>query len=386
MKPKCMLEYDIAIIGSGPSGSCAALTLQNTNVRVALFEKEEFPRQKVCGDGLCDRSINTLRAISESYYFEFMETFSPLPMQKTDLVYKGTHYTLNFKNFGYTCKREDFDAFLFSRIQRDCSNCTIYQNTQIAEVQKHENGLIIRSTQNETFFAKMVIVANGAKSHIATELTEKPWEKEKNGVAIRAYFSGVTDTKSDTIELHYSKKYFPGYFWIFPMQNNIANVGFGYSMKDKDKHPLSIHEIFTEWIQNDGKLRERFKNAVPISKMQGGLIPYNTNDFSSAGNRYIITGDAASLIDPISGGGIGSAMYSGYCAAKTALQCVETQDFSYTQTKTYEKALKQRIQKEIRKRNRLQKLIRRLPFMLDVFAHIAKNQTRLQKISSWYFR
>jgi flavin-dependent dehydrogenase len=170
------------------------------------------------------------------------------------------------------------------------------------------------------------------------------------------------------------------------MQNNIANVGFGYSMKDKNKHPLSIHEIFTEWIQNDGKLRERFKNAVPISKMQGGLIPYNTNDFSSAGNRYIITGDAASLIDPISGGGIGSAMYSGYCAAKTALQCVETQDFSYTQTKTYEKALKQRIQKEIRKRNRLQKLIRRLPFMLDMFAYVAKNQKRLQKISSWYFR
>src|SRR5690606_19953283 len=132
-KRKHMIEYDIAIIGAGPSGSTAALALQHANVRVALFEKDEFPRQKICGDGLCDRSINTLRAISETYYNEFIETFSPLPIQKTDLVYKGTHHTLNFKNFGYTCKREDFDAFLFSRIQRDCSNCTIYQNTQIAE-------------------------------------------------------------------------------------------------------------------------------------------------------------------------------------------------------------------------------------------------------------
>lgn len=231
-----MIEYDIAIIGAGPSGSTAALALQHANVRVAFFEKDEFPRPKICGDGLCDRSINTLRAISESYYTEFIETFSPIPIQKTDLVYKGTHHTLNFKNFGYTCKREDFDSFLFSRVQRDCSNCTIYQNTPIADVQQNENGITILTKNNVTFFANLVIVANGAKSHIASALTNKPWIKEKNGIAIRAYYSEVKDVKKDTIELHYSKKYFPGYLWIFPIQNNITNVGFGYHLKDEKKY------------------------------------------------------------------------------------------------------------------------------------------------------
>src|SRR5690606_11000411 len=100
------------------------------------------------------------------------------------------------------------------------------------------------------------------------------------------------------------------------------NVGFGYHLKDEKKYEDSIQDIFTTWIQNDPKLRERFKNATQISKMQGGLIPYNSNDFSCAGNNYMITGDAASLIDPISGGGIGSAMYSGYAAAQTAISCV----------------------------------------------------------------
>ena len=65
-------DFDIAIIGAGPAGCSAALTLQKTQCKVALFEKSEFPRQKICGDGVCDRSINTLQAINPLYFEEFL--------------------------------------------------------------------------------------------------------------------------------------------------------------------------------------------------------------------------------------------------------------------------------------------------------------------------
>ncbi|MFW5851384.1 MAG: NAD(P)/FAD-dependent oxidoreductase [Bacteroidota bacterium] len=382
-----MTNYDIIIIGAGPAGCSAALSLKDSDKRIALFDKETFPREKICGDGICDRSINTLRAISLDYYTEFMNHFTPHPIQKTSLVYKGRHHILNFKNFGYTCKRRDFDAFLFNLVKRDCTHIDIYENTTVSQIERTDkNTLTITAHNGESYTAHMIIIANGAKSKLAAELQNKPWGKSSNGVAVRAYFSGVQGVQDDMIELHYKKEFFPGYFWIFPIEKNICNVGFGYHLKQADKHLFSIQDIFHSWIETDPQLKKRFAHATMESKLQGGLIPYNSNNFDCAGDNYIITGDAASLIDPISGGGIGSAMYSGHIAAHTAETCIETQDYSYTTTQNYESQLKARIQQEIKTRHRLQKIISHMPYALDVCAALAKKQTLLDRISSWYLR
>ena len=66
--------FDIAIIGAGPAGCSAALTLRNSGCSVALFEKSSFPRNKICGDGVCDRSMNTLKDINPAYFEEFLAT------------------------------------------------------------------------------------------------------------------------------------------------------------------------------------------------------------------------------------------------------------------------------------------------------------------------
>lgn len=377
--------YDIAIIGAGPAGSSAALALKDSKANILVCDKDQFPRPKICGDGLCDRSINVLRALSDEYYQEFISEFNPLPVKKTSLVYKGKHHILSFKNFGYTCKREEFDAFLYTRIQRDCPHITL-QNTEIRDVETIPNGIRLTDSQGNTYNTHMLIVANGAKSHIAAKLQNKAWKKEENGVAVRAYYENVADLTPDTIELHYAKKYFPGYFWVFPIGENMANVGFGYHMKDSSIQQESIQNIFHEWIQNDPHLRARFSEARMVSSLQGGLIPYNKNDFSSTGDSYIITGDAASLIDPISGGGIGSAMLSGYLAAKTAQDGFEAKNYSYEITKQYEQLLTNRIEKEIRVRNKLQNTISNQPWLLDVLAFAAKSSRLLQKISAWYLR
>ena len=67
-------HFDIAIIGAGPAGCSAALSLRNADCSMALFDKAQFPRTKICGDGLCDRTINTLKAISPAYLEEFIST------------------------------------------------------------------------------------------------------------------------------------------------------------------------------------------------------------------------------------------------------------------------------------------------------------------------
>ncbi|HOS83534.1 MAG TPA: geranylgeranyl reductase family protein [Bacteroidales bacterium] len=381
-----MQIFDIVIIGAGPAGCSAALSLQHSGLRVGLFEKDQFPRSKICGDGVCDRSINTLRTINPSYVDEFLKMVPSQCISKTALVYKSHMYTLEFSSFGYTCKRYEFDNFLFSLVQRDCKNVEVFQQNPITRIESSGNGYLLANQSGDVYSASLILIANGAKSTIAQFVTGNVFSKANYGVAIRAYYSGVRGMHADTIELHYKKEYFPGYLWVFPLADGTANVGFGYHMQDAQKFSGTIQELMQQWILTDVHLRERFAHAQMVSPMQGGLIPYNTNTFNCSGNNYMICGDAASLIDPISGGGIGSAMLSGHLAATYAIECCAKHDFSAEATKKYEDHLKKRIQKEIKTRYYIQQKISKHPNVLDILSIIGKNTKLLNRIKRWYVK
>lgn len=346
------LSFDIAIIGAGPAGCSAALTLQNSQCSVALFEKATFPRNKICGDGFCDRSINTLKDINPVYIDEFLSTQKSLCIKNTEIEYKNRSYVVGVNSFGYTCKRLDFDNFLFSLVRRDAKNVSVFQNCGIRKVERTDGGLNLYAKSGEVYFTKMLLVCNGATSMIARELTGSKPDKSNLGVAVRAYYSGVKDLKDDTIELYYKKEFFPGYLWVFPMADGTANVGFCCLEKDlKDE----IRLIFEKWISSDDNLSQRFAEAKSISPLVGGVIPYSADEYNCFGDNFFVCGDAANLIDPITGGGIGSAMVSGYYAAQVAEKCVLNGNFSRTATEEYSKMLQKRVGRDMHTRFVLKK-------------------------------
>lgn len=362
-------KFDIAIIGSGPAGCSAALTLRNSSCSVALFEKSSFPRNKICGDGVCDRSINTLKDINPAYFEEFLATQKALCIKNIEIGYQNRSYVTSVKSYGYNCKRLEFDNFLFNLVQRDAKNVTVFQNCGIRKVERTDKGFRLYAHNGEIFFAKMLLVCNGASSKIARELTGSKPEKSDLGVAVRAYYSGVKDLKNDTIELHFKKEFFPGYLWIFPMADGTANVGFGCLVNDlKD----DIRSIFQSWIANDDTLRQRFSEAKSISPLVGGLIPYNVDKFDCFGDNFCVCGDAANLIDPVTGGGIGNAMASGYYAAQVAEKCVLNGIFSKTETEKYSKMLQKRIGRDIHTRFVLTRLIMKHRWLLPICLRLWK--------------
>lgn len=364
-------EFDIAIIGAGPAGCSAALALQKSNCSVALFEKESFPRNKICGDGVCDRSINTLKEINPAYLEEFMATSKPLRIRNVAIGYKNHSYLIDAKSYGYTCKRLDFDSFLFSLVQRDAKNVSIFQNCGIRKVERTDGGLRLYAKNGEVFFTKILLVCNGASSMIARELTGSKPDKSNLGVAIRAYYSGVKDLKDDTIELYYKKEFFPGYLWVFPMSGGTANVGFCCLKSDlKD----DIRSIFEKWISSDDNLRQRFAEAKSISPLVGGVIPYNVDEYDCFGDNFFICGDAANLIDPITAGGIGNAMASGYYAAQVAEKCVLSGNYSRTATEEYSKLLQNRIGHDIHTHLFLQKMIMRHRWLIPICLQLWKKR------------
>ncbi len=377
-------KIDVAIVGAGPAGCSAALSLRDANCSVALFDKAQFPRTKICGDGLCDRTINTLKAISPAYLEEFLSTQDSLCVKNTELYYKGRPYVVDFKNFGYICKRHDFDAFLFSLVQRDCKNVLVFQKCGIQSITRSANGMQLVDEYGEKFEAKMVLVCNGAASKLARNLTGNTYDKDSMGVAIRAYYSGVLGLKPGTMELHYKKEYFPGYLWIFPLADGTANVGFGCKVPHNNEERETLQNMFDQWISSDEALKARFAQAQRLSLIQGGLVPYNTGDFSCFGDNFCVCGDAANLIDPISGGGIGSAMLSGRFAALVAAECVNKGDYSKQATELYAQNLRKRVEKEMKTRGFLQRTISRHPWLLDVLAFAGKQSRIFAKIKTWY--
>ena len=361
-------KFDIAIIGAGPAGCSAALTLRNSQCSVALFEKSTFPREKICGDGVCDRSINTLKQINPAYYDEFLATQKPLCIKNIEIGYKNRSYLVGVKSFGYNCKRLDFDNFLFSLVQRDAKNVTVFQNCGIRKVERTADGMKLYANNGEEFFTKMLLVCNGASSIIARELTGSKPDKSNLGLAVRAYFSGVKEMKNDTLEMYFKKEYFPAYLWIFPLPDGTANVGFGCLIKDLKE---DIRSIFDKFIADDDVLRQRFADATSLSPLVGGLVPYNVDNFDCFGENFCICGDAARLIDPITFGGIGNAMASGYYAAQVAEKCVLNGNFSKTGTEEYSKMLQKRIGRDIHYRHIFKKILMRhrclLPMCLKLW-------------------
>ncbi len=375
--------YDIAIIGAGPAGCCAALALRNANCTVALFEKDEFPRSKTCGDGLCDRSINALKSLSQDYYKEFKETLPFVEITSTTLFYKNRPYQINFKDFGYTCKRLNFDNFLFSLVKRDCKNIEIHQKTPIHSISKGNEAMLLSAQDGKQFSAHIIIVCNGANSNLVQQVNGVKYKKDNMGVAVRAYYSNVQGL-TNSIELYYKKEYFPGYFWIFPLQDGLANVGFGCHLSQNTPENKDYKSILEDWISNTPNVRERFSLSQRQSEITGGLIPYNSTKYNICGNNFFICGDAANLIDPISGGGIGTSMVSGIYAAQIAEKCIQNANYSANATKEYVTLLKKRVGKEMKLRFRIQKMFTNHSWLLDVFAFFAKQKWILNLIQKHY--
>ena len=119
-----------------------------------------------------------------------------------------------------------------------------------------------------------------------------------------------------------------GYFWIFPLPNGECNVGFGVLSEIAAKQKINIRSVFNELIHSDKAIAARFKNAAPIGDLQGWGLPLASRQRKVMGNGWLLVGDAASMVTPSSGEGIGNGMKTGFIAAHFIKKAVEENKFS----------------------------------------------------------
>ena len=139
-----------------------------------------------------------------------------------------------------------------------------------------------------------------------------------------------------------------------------------------------------ELIAKDPVLKARFKNAKLEGDVKGFGLPLGSKKRPISGEGFMLVGDAASLIDPFTGEGIGNALYSGMFAAEQAARCLEANDFSAAFMQNYDHAAYQRMWSELKLSHRMQKLVN-FPWLFNLVVNKArKNRTLSETISCMF--
>ena len=362
--------FDIAIIGAGPAGTACALALKESGLKVALLDKSEFPRDKVCGDAIGGRVKKVLNEISP----ELLSGLNTYPLKNLSSGWKlfapnGKTIEVNFVNPGYVSKRFDFDDLLFRKVSGQ-NNLSVI-NTGISNIQSDENEIEIITDAGNKITAKLVIGCDGAHSIVAKKLAGFKVDHRHYSGAVRAYYQDVEGTaNSELLEIHLVKGFLPGYFWIFPLHNNLCNVGFGMLSSDIKERRIDLKVALKQIIQTSPQLSARFRSAKLVDDVTGFGLPLGGIQRNVSGHRFMLCGDAASLIDPLTGEGIGNAMLSGMYAARQAVNCFTKNSFTAADMKAYDDTVYTKLLPELKKNLFMQRAFNR-PWLINILVNVA---------------
>ena len=363
------LTTQVIIIGAGPAGAGASIFLTKVGIPHVIIEKETFPRDKICGDACSGKTVFVLRKANPAWVediFDHTELHTP----SHGVIFASPNgHTLNIpfnpakiipgQAPGFVTPRLVFDNFLFEKLTSPFA--TIYQQSAIKSIERRQEGVNVHFTQgpeNYQVTAPLIIGADGDKSRVRKVLLKQNVAAKAYCVGLRAYYKGVTGMhEKNFIELHYLPEVLPGYFWIFPLANGMANVGIGMmSERIRDKK-INLREEMLRAIKNNPNISHRFTNASLTGKIQGWGLPMCLKRQALSGDNFLLTGDAASLIDAFTGEGIGNALYSGMLAAFAAEESLKAgkYDAAFIKAK-YDDVLFKRIGDELKMSALLQRL------------------------------
>ncbi len=299
-----MLKFDVAIVGSGPSGASAALKLAKAGLSTVVIEKATLPRYKVCGGGFVYRGRKNMSFdISEVVEKEF----------HTVDIYLGKklHFrTEREQPIISMIMRDSFDNLIIEKAKE--FGIKLLEGVEVKELVFQENDTTLIKTTGEDVEAKFVIAADGAYSPVAKMAG---WSEDtRTLIPALEYEVEVSDEEYAKFsnEVRFDIDAVPaGYAWNFPKKNHLS-IGVGVFQKKK----LNLHQLCQEYIDKLG-----IKDIKSISK-HGFQIPVSPRTDGFVKNNVFLIGDAAGFADPITAEGISNAIYSGNLVADAIVEGV----------------------------------------------------------------
>lgn len=382
---------DVLIIGAGPAGCSAALFLAKQGVSSVIIDKAVFPRDKICGDALSGKVVEVLKKLDAPLVAEIAgnETFLGswgvkfyAPNRNSLRVPFSTNGTRTIAP-GFISKRIDFDNWLYTKVKAT-GKVQIFESTEIREYNRRDDRIEAVSKAGAVFSAKLIIACDGAYSTFAKDFVGIKTEPAHNCFGLRAYYKNVAGLDHENfIELHFLKEILPGYFWIFPLPNGTANIGIGMRADKMARAKINLKKAFEE-VVSSAQFNERFAGATIVDSIKLFGLPLGSKKRKISGDNFMLCGDAAQLIDPFTGEGIGNAMMSGMYAATQALKCNTANNYTAGFMQQYDIELYHRLWPELLLSYRMQQLVN-YPSLFNFVVNKANSNKVLSETISCMF-
>lgn len=328
--------YDCVVIGAGPGGCSAAYHFQRTypTGKVLWLDKEQFPREKICGDGWGGRTIGELKKLQVQW-----QQLTPQPEQ----IYALQLYLPGLGNFSVAlpfpvtvCPRRIADDYLRTSVLAASkgSNGAIEwrPGCKATNYQHNPDGTItvrfLEATSHGTVVARSVIDAAGAASPIARILNPQKHPESQVAVSGRAYYRGLHLPHNALYICYFPKA--EGYFWIFPTNRaeGGANVGLGMGAKDYKKAGKPLAYYWQQILELFPEVAALLAPAQQVSPFRGWLLYSQRGEAKVQDRNLFLVGESAGLVDPLGGAGIYYALRSGREAATIAARMVQSGDLT----------------------------------------------------------
>lgn len=326
-------QVDVLIVGAGPAGTAAAITLARSGRSVVIVDRAVFPRDKCCGDGLTTGALRRLEQLrldpANVASWEWVD----------DVMIAGANTkTIEFPlpadgHFAAVATRLDLDAALV-QLARD-AGARVIEGTTVTSAAQYRSEVHITMDSSHTISAQQVIAADGMWSTVRRLLSPavaavESDDRETDGPpthqsrylgewhAMRQYFSGVDNPDAKKLWVWFEKDLTPGYVWCFPLPGNRVNFGFGVERRTDTK----THTMKASWesiLQRPHIAAILGPNALAEGTPKAWPIPADPTTASFTDGRVLYVGDAARVCDVLTGEGIGQALQTGILAAEAIL-------------------------------------------------------------------
>lgn len=326
--------HDVVVVGAGPAGSTAAHRLADAGIDVALLDQAKFPREKSCGDGVGLRALNVLERSGLGEWAKGFLVPAIYRMSSPDEQVLDVRLPLEEACFGRDIPRILLDAKLVETAV--AAGAHLHEEARATDVSVDEGSKVRVAAGSEVFEADLLILADGSHAPLTRRLGLA--RNEPDLYAIRQYFHGDRDT-TQRIEIHFQRWILPGYSWVFPENGGRVNVGTGTFSYRLKREGVDLKRFLERFLEEQHLSGGRLSDASPDGGIRGHPLRTELGRSRTHADRIMVVGDAAGLVNPLSGEGISSGMESGELAARVALKSLAAGDFSSDFLSTYTREL-----------------------------------------------
>jgi geranylgeranyl reductase family protein len=371
-----MDEREIIVVGAGPAGATAAMALARQGRDVLLLDRQDFPRDKICGDAVPAEAIQLLYDYGAGEKIEAaVERGEFYPVKKMFLASpRGYMIHAEFEETkvdSMITPRVYFDALLKEHaVDNGAEFCKaqvmgpIIEDGRVAGVNARFNGT------TEAVRSKMVIAADGVSSVMSRALREDKHPPDHSAVAVRAYIEGL-EIMPHEVEFYLYKSVLPGYAWIFPTKVDEANVGLGMRT-DKFKETNSdLNRMMDEFLELP-TIKPRLKPGWKMTGLKRWPLKFGSmKKVKRAYNNALLIGDAGAFINPLTGGGIHNSMITARIAAEVTTEALDSGDLSAQFLQQYETRCEEELWISMKRAHLMQRWLMNLPITIDVLIKLA---------------